>query len=120
MGAEIAGMSNGIVTVTIKGQMTEADFAAMHQRIAAIIRDHGRIRILTLAEAFEGWEQGGRWDDLSLQEENDQHIEKMAIVGDRKWEDHALIFTAKDLRPFPIEYFMPGEMARAQAWLAEP
>lgn len=43
----------------------------------------------------------------------------MAIVGDKKWEDLALIFTAKGLRKFPIEYFEPAQIAHARAWLAE-
>jgi len=43
----------------------------------------------------------------------------MAIVGDKKWEDLTLLFTAKGLRKFPIEYFEPAAIAKARAWLAE-
>jgi hypothetical protein len=39
----------------------------------------------------------------------------MAIVGDRKWSDLALLFTSQGLRPFPIEYFEGVD--KAQAWL---
>ena len=42
----------------------------------------------------------------------------MAIVGDRKWEDLSLLFTAKGLRAFPIEFFAPEQMSAAQDWLA--
>lgn len=119
MSAEISGMSEGVLTVKIAGRLAEEDLAALQDRTADIIRNHGKIRILVLAEAFEGWQQGGRWDDFSLQEKNDAYIEKMAIVGEQRWEDLALIFTAKDLRPFQIEYFSSPELARAQAWLAE-
>ena len=41
----------------------------------------------------------------------------MAIVGDTRWEDLALIFVAKDLRSFPIEYFASAERDQAEAWL---
>jgi hypothetical protein len=119
MGAEVLGLSNGVVSIRIAGRLTEEDLAGMQQHTAAIIRDRGKVRILVLAEDFVGWEQDGRWDDFSMQEQNDNDIEKMAIVGDKRWEDLALIFTARDLRPFPIEYFTPGELANAQAWLAE-
>jgi hypothetical protein len=37
-----------------------------------------------------------------MQERNDPYIEKMAIVGDKRWEDLALMFAAKGLGPFPI------------------
>ena len=41
----------------------------------------------------------------------------MAIVGDTRWEDLALIFVAKGLRGFPIEYFEAAALDRARAWL---
>ena len=44
----------------------------------------------------------------------------MAIVGDEQWKDLALMFTAKGFRPFPIEYFAPGGLAKAHTWLASP
>ena len=43
----------------------------------------------------------------------------MAIVGERKWEDLALMFTAEGLRQFPIEYFDSARLAAARAWLAQ-
>ena len=42
----------------------------------------------------------------------------LSHVVARKWEDLALMFTAKGLRKFPIEYFEPSQMAQARAWLA--
>lgn len=44
-------------------------------------------------------------------------IGKMAIVGDRRWEALALVFAARPVRGFPIEYFGPAELGRARAWL---
>jgi hypothetical protein len=81
MGAEIADTSNGIVTVKVTGRLTEPDLAAVQGRAAEIIRNEGKVRILVLAEAFEGWQRGGEWNDFSLQEQNDPYIEKMAIAS---------------------------------------
>jgi hypothetical protein len=36
--------------------------------------------------------------------EQGQHIEKMAIVGDEKWQDDAFAFTAKGFRATVIEF----------------
>ena len=44
----------------------------------------------------------------------------MAIVGDAKWEELTSIFTARGLRPFPIEYFLPDELEKAREWIALP
>jgi hypothetical protein len=51
--------------------------------------------------------------------ENDPYIRKMAIVGEKQWEELALIFAASWVRKFPIEYFQPADLERARAWLAE-
>ena len=74
-------------------------------------------RVLVLTHNFAGWERGGAWNDFSFSD-SDASIERMAIVGDRKWEDLALMFTAKGLRAFPIEFFAPEQVSAAQDWLA--
>jgi hypothetical protein len=49
--------------------------------------------------------------------EQGQHIEKMAIVGDEKWRDDALAFTAKGFRPTAIEFFPESRLGEARKWL---
>ncbi|MGQ0591870.1 MAG: STAS/SEC14 domain-containing protein [Gammaproteobacteria bacterium] len=119
MGAEITDTTGSIVTVEVTGRLTESELAAVQSHMAEIIREQGKVRILVLTIAFEGW-QSGEWNDFTFQNKNDRYIERMAIIGDEQWKDGALMFTAKGLRPFPIEYFAPGELAKARAWLASP
>ena len=90
----------------------------MQKAAGAIFAAGGKWRILVLTENFKGWERGGSWDDFSFQSDQDVHIERMAIVGERKWEELTLLFTAKGLRKFPIRYFSPAQAAEAHAWLA--
>jgi hypothetical protein len=117
MSAEIIDNTGGIVTAKITGKLTHTELAAMQKSATDIIRQQGKARLLVVTEDFHGWEKGGDWGDLSFQMENDAHIEKLAIVGEKKWEDLALVFTAKGLRKFPIEYFQPADLAKARAWL---
>ncbi len=119
MSAEIKVETGGILTARVTGKMAHSELVALQKSAAEVIRERGKVRILVIAENFQGWEKGGNWDDDSFQMENDPHIEKMAIVGEKKWEDLTLIFVAKGLRSFPIEYFQPADLARARAWLAE-
>lgn len=119
MSAGIVSTSNGMITVKISGKLRQPELAAMEKTAVEIFRQQGKMRILILAEDFQGWEQGGDWGDLSFMRENDQHMEKIAIVGDRKWKDLALIFTGKNYRECPVEYFPPEEVFQAQAWLME-
>lgn len=119
MSAGIVSTANGIITVKISGKLRQTELAAMEKTAVEIFRQHGKVRILILAEEFKGWEQGGDWGDLSFMRENDQHMEKIAIVGDAKWKDLSLIFTGKNYRECPVEYFQPEEVSQARAWLME-
>ena len=115
--AQILNQADGVITLQISGKFTQTELASIQAATAAIVRPGGRWRILVLTENFAGWELGGEWNDFSMQSENDARIEKMAIVGERRWEELAIIFTAKGLRPFPIEYFEPAQLSQARAWL---
>jgi len=117
MTVEVLGVSDRVVSLKVTGKLTEQELAAAQQATAKVIREQGKVRILVNAEDFEGWEQGGSWDDFSFEEEFDPYIEKMAFVGDRKWEDLVLVFSSKAFRQFPIEYFGPSESEKAHAWL---
>lgn len=118
MGAEIANVSGHVLTLKVSGTLTQPELRSMQAASAAIFGAHGHWRILVLTDNFLGWERGGTWDDFSFQAEHDVHIERMAIVGERKWEDLALLFAVKGMRPFPIQYFLPAQLAEARAWLA--
>jgi hypothetical protein len=119
MSAEIVEHSGSILTARISGKLSQAELAALQAATGDLLRKHGPTRLLVVAEDFAGWEREGKWGDLSFSIKHDTQIERMAIVGDKKWEDLALIFAAKGLRRFPIEYFQPADIAKARAWLAE-
>lgn len=118
MGTRITSAADGIVTLRVSGRLTQRELADAQAETSRIIAVSGRIRILVLAEDFAGWEQDGKWSDFSFQQQHDDDIERMAIVGDERWRDLTLLFTSKGLRPFPIEFFVPARLAEAQAWLA--
>ena len=118
MSYEILDNSGGVVTIRLSGKLTYAEFVEGQKKLGEIIRQQGRSRGLVLIENYLGNEKEGDWGNVSFQAKYDQFIEKMAIVGDRKWEDEALLFTGKGVRRVPIEYFEPADLAKAKAWLA--
>lgn len=117
MTAEIISVDRSIVTLRVSAKLTEAELAAVQKDTADVIGRLGRISILILAENFDGWERGGQWGDFSFQEAHDRDIERMAIVGDEKWRDLALLFASKGLREFPVEFFPAERLAAARKWL---
>lgn len=117
MSVEILSNAGGILTARIAGRLAQPELAALQASAVDTIREQGAVGILVLADGFEGWREGDDWGDVAFME-NDPYIRKMAIVGEKKWEDLALIFTAGPIRRFPIKYFLPAELDRAKAWLA--
>ena len=115
--AEFVDSNDGVVTVRLDGTLTQASLLRAQRAVADIIRVEGKVRILIIAEKFEGWERRGSWDDFTFQEQFDPFVEKMAIVGDKRWEDLALMFAAKGFRKFPIEYFGTDELEKAYSWV---
>ena len=118
MSAELVSAVNGILTAKISGKLTRPELAAMQKSAAEYIEKQGEVRFLVITENFQGWEKTGDWGDVSFSANYDRFIKKIAIVGEKKWEDLARLFVAEGFRDFPIEYFQPLELARAQAWVA--
>ena len=105
MSADIVSIDGDLVTARITGTLTQAELGALQKATGEIIRKQGRTRLLVLVEAFVGWEPGATWGDFTFQVQHDASVERMAIVGEKKWADLVLLFTSQGLRPFPIEYF---------------
>ena len=117
MSADIVSIDGDLVTARVTGTLTQAELVALQKAVGEIIRKQGRARLLVLAEDFAGWEPGATWGDFTFQVQHDSSIDRMAIVGEKKWADLVLLFTSQGLRPFPIEYFDTADISRARAWL---
>ena len=118
MPVEIIDAAGKLLQIRIRGMLKKADYDRIIQIAKEAIAREGKIRALIILEVFQGWEQHEVWGDVSFMMEEGQHIEKMAIVGDEKWRDDALAFTAKGFRPTAIEFFGTSRLNEARTWLA--
>lgn len=101
----------------VSGTLGRVEFERAQSQCEAKIRELGRVKILVLMDNFAGWEKTEGWEDMSFADRNDEFIDKLAIVGDAEWRDLAYAFTAKGLRPVPIEYFDANQETAARRWL---
>jgi SpoIIAA-like len=118
MPVEIIDASGKLLQLKVRGMLKKADHERLVQIAKEAIAREGKIRALIIAEGFQGWERSGDWGDVSFMMQEGQHIEKMAIVGDEKWRDDALAFTARGFRPTAIEFFAASRLNEARTWLA--
>ena len=111
MPVEVINAAGKLVQIKIRGMLKKADHDRIIQIAKEAIAREGKVTALVILEGFEGWARHEDWGDVSFMTEQGRHIEKMAIVGDEKWRDDALAFTAKGFRPTAIEFFP------SHAWL---
>jgi len=119
MTAEVIDASGKLLQIIIRGMFTRAD----HDRIVQVAKEaigrEGKIRALIFLEGFRGWEQHKDWGDVSFMMEQGRNVERMAIVGDEKWKDDAIAFTAKGFRPTAVEFFAASRANAARIWADE-
>jgi hypothetical protein len=106
-----------IYRLEILGQLGAAELAAIQRRAASEIRETGKIRLLVVLSDFAGWDASDP-HDLGFYIRHGDDIERIAIVGDPKWRDEALMFAGAELRKGPVEFFGTPDAARAADWLA--
>lgn len=108
-----------IFRLDISGVLRKADLDRAQDMLVAEMRRGGTtaVRLLVVMQGFEGWESNPRWDDLTFYASHGDAIARIALVGDERWRDEALMFAAADLRKGPVEFFAPSALDKARAWL---
>jgi enoyl-CoA hydratase/carnithine racemase len=105
------------LAVTISDVLRQDDLRAIQEASRQVIEREGGIRVLVVLREYRGFEAGADWGDIGFAAEYGDRIERMAIVGDERWEAEALAFTGKGARRTEIEFFPLAEFGAAQAWL---
>jgi len=115
---EVSVSKDHVMRVRISGVMQVADQQAI-QHVAADLLDHDpELRVLTILDHFEGWESSDAWgDDWEFLMKYGNRINRMAVVGEARWKDDALLFTGAGFRGTAIEYFPDSSLTEAEAWV---
>lgn len=114
---EIIDIDNAVVCVRLSGLMRFADQQALQGLARDLIEQGKKVRVLVLAEAFQGWERTDDWNDVGFLMEHGDDIIKMAIVGDERWKDDVFLFVGKGLRTTAVEFFPVASRMEAERWV---
>jgi hypothetical protein len=110
--------SGKLVTVQVSGKLTKADYENCVPEFEQLIRAHGKLRLLIEINDFQGWEPVALWDEIKLDIKHFSDIERIAVVGEKKWE-HGLETFYKPFSKATIRYFDRANAAEAWKWLRE-
>jgi hypothetical protein len=99
MTAERHGLSIGIerigndffLTLKAIGKLTHEDYETITPMIDSALAsvEQPKVRAIIDATELEGWEPRAAWDDFRLGLRHGSEFEKIAIYGNRKWQQIA-------------------------------
>ena len=77
------------VTLTAQGKLTHADYQVitpmLDNALAAV--EEPKVNMLIDATQMQGWELRAAWDDFKLGLKHGSEFEKVAIVGNKGWQE---------------------------------
>ena len=104
-----------VVGYKASGRLHDGDYRVMEGELSALIREHGRIRLVVVLEGFAGWEAPSAWEDFRFGMENNCAFERVAVVGESRWQ----AFLSSVAKPFirgAFKYFKQAEIVEAWEW----
>jgi demethylmenaquinone methyltransferase/2-methoxy-6-polyprenyl-1,4-benzoquinol methylase len=107
-----------ILEARVSGKLTHEDYQHFVPEFGRLVKQHGKISVLFEMVDFRGWKAAALWDDVKFDLKHFAGIERLAMVGEKKWQEGM----SKFCRPFTtarIRYFSRAAVSEARAWLAD-
>tara|TARA_R110000850_G_scaffold233259_2_gene358181 strand:- start:797 stop:1156 length:360 start_codon:yes stop_codon:yes gene_type:complete len=107
-----------VLEITLSGKLTKADYETFTPEVERLIAEHGKLRLLVSMTDFHGWELGALWEDTKFDLRHYADFEKLALLGDSKWEKGMAAF-CKPFTKANIRFFPTDDRSEAESWLRE-
>lgn len=109
---------DNVIAFRMSGKLHHDDYEMFVPEVEAAIAAKGPVRMYAEFEDFHGWDAKAAWDDFKFGVEHSRDMERIAMVGDKKWEE----WMAKICKPFTsakVKYFDASERDAAWEWVKE-
>ncbi len=107
-----------ILVIKLSGKLTKEDYEHFLPHVERLIRQHGKLRLLVQMHDFHGWSLGALWQDLKFDVKHFSDIERLALVGESKWEAGMAVF-CKPFTSATVRYFDEAKSDEALRWIGE-
>lgn len=107
-----------VVEILLSGKLSREDYEHFVPEIEQMIKEHGKLRLLCHLKDFHGWTLGAIWEDVKFDLKHFSDIERLALVGDKKWEAGMAAF-CKPFTRAKVRYFDAAEADKAAEWIRE-
>ena len=108
--------SQNIVYTTAEKELTDEDYDRLIPLLKEKLENYAKLRWYFEMHNFEGWSPAAALRDLKFDFANNDKMEKVAMVGDSKWEEGL----TKIMKPFAkaeVKFFSLDEKEEAQRWI---
>jgi len=109
---------DNIYRLDVSGILQKRDLERSQEFLVKEMQRIGNVRLLFVLNGFEGWDQRDDWRDMGFYVKYGSSIERIAIVGDQRWEPETMMFTGAGLRRAPVQFFPEASVAQARTWLS--
>jgi len=111
--------SNGpVLGFEVTGKLHDEDYKQFVPAMETILTAEGRVRLFVQFQDFHGWDVHAAWDDFKFGLKHYADFERIAMVGDRKWERWMAGF-CKPFTKAEVKYFDSSQVDAAWKWLQE-
>ena len=117
MSVELKEEAGGkVLKANVSGKLTKEDYQHFLPEFEKLIQEHGKIRVLFEMHDFHGWEAAALWEDLKLDFKHFNDIERLAMVGESKWQKGMSVF-CKPFTTAEVKYFEHDQADEAEKWV---
>lgn len=107
-----------VLAVKLSGKLAKSDYEHFVPVVERLVSQHGKVRMLVTMHDFHGWTVGALWEDIKFDWKHMGDIERLALVGERKWEGGMATF-CKPFTRATIRYFDAAHANEAMNWIKE-
>jgi hypothetical protein len=105
-----------VLKIDLHEKLSRADYEKFVPETERLIGQYGKIRILMTMHDFHGWDAGALWQDIKWDFRHFNHIERVAIVGEKNWQKWMASF-CKPFTTAQVRYFTFDQLDAANEWI---
>lgn len=107
---------NNTAYMVAKGKLNDEDYDRMISSLKEMMEKHVKVDWYFRMKDFEGWSTHAFWRDISFTLSNRFQFNKVAIVGENKWQE-AMVEVMELFSAVRISYFDEEEADSARRWV---
>ena len=108
--------ADGVLRIHADGQLTTDSYADFVSRFEQFAKDEPGPMRIDLGPDFSGWSVAALWQDHKIGFAQEVLFRRIAVVGDRRWEEWGMELTGTALSG-QMRFFEHGEEAGVEEWL---